>query len=219
MRTILSWSTGKDCAYALHVLRHTPGIELAGLMTTLDAATDRIAMHGTRRPLAEAQARAAGLPLRFVEIPWPCPNEAYERAMAAYIAEVRAAGVEAIAFGDLFLQDVRAYREARLAETGLVPLFPLWGRDTAPLAEEMIASGLRALIVSLDPGRLDRSFAGRPYDLDFIAALPAGVDPCGENGEFHTFAVDGPMFGEPVRWQTGETAERDGFVYVDLLEP
>jgi uncharacterized protein (TIGR00290 family) len=217
VKTILSWSSGKDCAYALHVLRSTPGIEVAGLMSTLNARFDRIAMHGTRRSLAEAQARAARLPLTLVEIPWPCPNEAYERAMARFVAEARAAGIEAVAFGDLFLEDIRTYREERLAGTGLKPLFPLWGRDTALLSREMVDSGLRAHLVSVDPRQCPAAFAGRTFDHAFLDDLPAGVDPCGERGEFHTFAYAGPMFEAPIACHTGETIERDGFIYTDVL--
>ncbi len=217
MKTLLSWSSGKDCAFALHVLRQTPGVEVVGLLTSVNEAFDRVAMHGVRRSLLEAQAEAAGLPLHVVTIPFPCPNDIYEARMAAFVEKAQDDGVEAMAFGDLFLEDVRAYREARMAGTGITPMFPLWGRNTADLAREMIRVGLEARIVCLDPRALDRSLIGRAFDADFIAALPAGVDPCGENGEFHTFAHAGPMFRAPIAIRSGEVVERDGFVYGDVL--
>ncbi len=217
MRALLAWSSGKDSAYALHVLRGTPEVEVVGLLTTLNEAFDRVAMHAVRRELLEAQAAAAGLPLRVVTIPWPCPNEVYEAAMAHAMLAARDEGVEAIAFGDLFLADIRRYREKQLAPIGLVPLFPLWGRPTCDLAEEMIASGLRAWITCVDPRVLPESFAGRSFDREFLGDLPPCVDPCGENGEFHTFAWDGPMFRNPLRIRRGEILTRDGFVFADLL--
>jgi uncharacterized protein (TIGR00290 family) len=217
MKTLLSWSSGKDCAFALHVLRQTPGVEVVGLLTSVNEAFDRVAMHGVRRSLLEAQAEAAGLQLHVVTIPFPCPNDVYEARMAAFVEKAQDDGVEAMAFGDLFLEDVRAYREARMAGTGITPMFPLWGRNTADLAREMIGVGLEARIVCLDPRALDRSLIGRAFDADFIAALPAGVDPCGENGEFHTFAHAGPMFRAPIAIRSGEVVERDGFVYGDVL--
>lgn len=216
-RVLLSWSSGKDSAYALHVLRATPGAEVVGLLTTVNEAFDRVAMHAVRRDLLEAQASAAALPLHAVPIPSPCPNEAYEAAMATALAAARAEGVQAIAFGDLFLADIRRYREERLALLGLQPLFPLWGRSTNALAIEMIESGLRARLTCVDPRQLPESFAGREFDRELLAALPPGVDPCGENGEFHTFAWDGPMFRCPVRVRGGERVHREGFVFADLL--
>ena len=199
MRTLLSWSTGKDSAWALHVLRQRPDVTVVGLVTTVNAAFDRVAMHGVRRTLLEAQAEAAGLPLHVLEIPHPCPNADYERIMGAFVAEQAAAGVEAMAFGDLFLEDIRRYREAKLAGTGIAPLFPLWGIDTGLLAREMIAGGLEAYVTCVDPRKLPASFAGRRFDLDLLADLPPGVDPCAENGEFHTFACAGPMFARADR--------------------
>ncbi|MBO0764942.1 MAG: adenine nucleotide alpha hydrolase [Hyphomicrobiaceae bacterium] len=217
MKTWLSWSSGKDSAWSLHVLRQSDGVEVVGLFTTINAAFDRVAMHGVRRALVEAQASAAGLPLHLIDLPDPCPNAAYERIMGLFLAKARAAGVEAMAFGDLFLADIRAYRERQLAGTGIAPLFPLWGRDTRGLSREMIDGRLVAHVTCVDPSRLDRSLVGRRFDRSFLADLPAGADPCGENGEFHTFASAGPMFGAPVAIRPGIVTERDGFVFADLL--
>lgn len=217
MRTLLSWSTGKDSAWSLHVLRQTPGIEVAGLFTTVNAAFDRVAMHAVRRQLLEAQAAAAGLPLHVIEIPWPCPNEAYEGAMGAFVAAQKDQGVAAMAFGDLFLEDIRAYREEKLAGSGIAPLFPLWGRETGALAREMIAGGLKARLTCVDPKKLPARFAGRTFDEALLADLPAGVDACGENGEFHTCVFAGPMFTGPIDVRLGVIEDRDGFVFVDLL--
>jgi uncharacterized protein (TIGR00290 family) len=217
MKALLAWSSGKDSAWSLHVLRDRGDVEVAGLLTTVNEAFGRVAMHAVRRELLEAQARAAGVPLHVVPIPSPCPNEVYEAAMARALAEARAAGVEAVAFGDLFLEDVRRYREERMAPTGLRPLFPLWGRPTRALAEEMIDGGLRARLTCVDPKVLDPSFAGRAFDRGLLEALPPDVDPCGERGEFHSFAWDGPMFDRPVPVAVGEVVHRDGFVFADLL--
>ena len=217
MKALLAWSSGKDSAWSLHVLRRQGDVEVAGLLTTVNVSFGRVAMHAVRRELLEAQARAAGLPLRAVPIPHPCPNDVYERAMAAALAEARADGIESVAFGDLFLEDIRRYREERMASTGLRPLFPLWGRPTRALAEEMIDGGLRARLTCVDPRALDASFAGRAFDRDLLSALPPGVDPCGERGEFHTFAWDGPMFERPIPVVAGEVVEREGFVFADLL--
>ena len=216
-RVLLSWSSGKDAAYALHVLRTSGEVEVAGLLTTLNGAFDRVAMHGVRAELLAAQARAAGLPLWTVPLPWPCTNEAYEAAMAGACARAVGEGITGVAFGDLFLEDVRAYREARLAGTGLEALFPLWGRPTAALAREMIAAGLKATLACVDGRQLDGTFAGRAFDEALLADLPAGVDPCGERGEFHTFAWDGPMFRHPVPVVRGEGVVRDGFAFADLV--
>ncbi len=217
MKTLLSWSTGKDSAWCLHVLRETPGIEVAELFTVASTPFDRAAMHGVRRKIIDAQASAAGLPLTVLEIPHPCPNETYEQVMGAFVEEARQEGVEAVAFGDLFLEDIRRYREERLQGTGLTPLFPLWERETSALARDMIDGGLAATLVCIDPKKLDRSFAGRSYDHAFLADLPDGIDPCGENGEFHTCVTGGPMFRAPIAVTPGETVERDGFIFTDLM--
>jgi uncharacterized protein (TIGR00290 family) len=216
VKLLLSWSSGKDSAWALDLLRKGGDYQVAGLLTTLNAAFDRVAMHSTRRALVEAQARAAGLPLHTVPLPWPCSNEQYEAAMRGACANAVAAGIEAIAFGDLFLEDVRRYREDKLRGTGLQPVFPVWGLDTQQLALDMIEAGLRARIVCVDPRKLSREFAGREFDADFLRDLPPGVDPCGENGEFHSVVYDGPMFREPIAIESGEVVERDGFVFADV---
>ena len=217
-KILLSWSTGKDSAWTLHVLRQQYPGAIAGLLTTTNGAFDRVAMHSVRRVLLEAQADAAGLPLTVVPLPWPCSNEQYERAMGDAVAGFVDAGFTHVAFGDLFLEDVRQYREARLRDTGLTPLFPIWKtKSTLDLAREMVAVGLSARLTCVDPARLDRSFAGRPFDATLIEALPPDVDPCGENGEFHTFACAGPMFSRPIPVEAGEVVERDGFVFADLL--
>lgn len=216
-KTILCWSSGKDSAWALHALRGDPAYDVVGLMTTLNAAYDRVAMHGVRRELLELQALAAGLPLEVLEIPDRCTNEEYERVMAGFTARASAAGVEMIAFGDLFLEDIRSYRESKLAGSGLAPLFPLWGRPTPELARAMIAGGLRARITCVDASQLDPRFAGREFDAALLADLPAGVDPCGERGEFHSFVYDGPMFRHPIAITGGDVVDREGFTFADLL--
>ncbi|HEX4311063.1 MAG TPA: ATP-binding protein [Acidobacteriaceae bacterium] len=215
-KLLLSWSSGKDSAWALHCLQRSGEYELVGLLTTLNAAFDRVAMHSTRRALLEAQANAAGLPLHLVPLPWPCSNEQYEAAMQSACDAAVAEGIAAIAFGDLFLEDIRRYREDRLKGTGLEPIFPVWGLDTRFLAEEMVASGLRARIVCVDPRKLPAEFAGRDFDAAFVRDLPAGVDPCGENGEFHTAVYAGPMFREAIPIEGGEIVQRDGFVFADV---
>ena len=216
-KALLSWSSGKDSAWSLHVLRQRGDVDVVGLLTTVNALYDRVAMHAVRRTLLEAQASAADLPLFTVPIPSPCSNEEYEAAMGKALAQAREDGVEAIAFGDLYLQDIRRYREEKLTDTGIRPLFPLWEQPTDALAREMIEGGLRARITCVDPRALPASFAGRDFDASFLADLPSGIDPCGENGEFHTFAWDGPMFGRPVGVVSGEVVARDGFVFADLL--
>jgi uncharacterized protein (TIGR00290 family) len=212
-RALLSWSSGKDSAWALHLMRG----QIAGLLTTFNQSADRVAMHAVRRTLVQAQAAAAGLPLRAVELPWPCSNEEYESRMSEACRVAVADGFEAIAFGDLFLRDIRAYRENKLAGTGLEPLFPLWEIQTRDLAHEMIRGGLRARITCVDKKQLDAGLAGREFDLALLADLPAHVDPCGENGEFHTFAYAGPMFQHPIPVAAGELRDADGFVFADLL--
>lgn len=215
-KTLLSWSSGKDSAWTLHLLRQQANCELVGLVTTINEAFDRVAMHAVPTPLLERQAAAAGLPLWKVPIPHPCSNEEYERAMGALIERARAAGVAQMAFGDLFLEDIRAYRERQLAGTGLTPLFPLWQLPTRALAAEMIAGGLAAVLTCVDPRALPPRFAGRAFDHRLLAELPAEVDPCGERGEFHTFAHRGPMFAAPIPVTVGATVERDGFVFADI---
>ncbi|HSR82089.1 MAG TPA: ABC transporter substrate-binding protein [Hyphomicrobiaceae bacterium] len=217
MRTLLSWSTGKDSAWSLNVLRQRRDVEVIGLVTTVNSAFGRVAMHGVRRVLAEAQAEAAGLPLYWLEIPHPCPNDAYERIMGAFVEQQAAAGVAAMAFGDLFLEDIRRYRETRLAGTGIAPLFPLWGTETGKLAREMIAGGLEAYVTCVDPRKLPARLVGRRFDAALLAELPPGVDPCAENGEFHTFACAGPMFRSPIAVDVGSIVRRDGFVFCDLV--
>ena len=216
-RALLSWSSGKDSAWALHLLRKQTGIEIVGLLTTLNSEFDRVAMHGTRRSVLEAQAAAARLPLWIIPLPWPCSNEIYEQRMSEACQRAIDEHVDAIAFGDLFLADVRAYREKQLDGTGLQPLFPLWDLPTDKLAREMIDAGLRAKIVCVDTRQLDASFAGREFDLDLLRDLPAGIDPCGERGEFHTCVYAGPMFADPVQLQPGEVVNRDGFVFADFM--
>lgn len=213
----MSWSSGKDSAFALHQLRQANEVEVVGLLTTTSQAFDRVAMHGVRRALLQQQADALGLPLHVVELPSPCPNETYEQLMQATVKTAQEQGISAMAFGDLFLEDIRAYRERMLADTGITPLFPLWGRATAELAREMIAAGVVATISCLDPRRLPKALAGRRFDLELLAELPPDVDPCAEHGEFHTFASDGPMFSRAIAFELGEQVERDGFVFRDLV--
>ncbi len=213
----LSWSSGKDSAWTLHAVRQSGDVEIVALLTTINRAFGRVAMHGVRESLVDAQAQSAGLPLVKVPIPYPCPNEAYERAMAEAMSRARAEGVTHMVFGDLFLEDIRQYREEKLAACGMTPVFPLWRLDTAELARQMIAAGLEAWLACVDPRKLDRQFAGRRFDARLLADLPSGIDPCGEFGEFHTLATAGPMFRAPVNVQVGEIVERDGFVFADLL--
>jgi uncharacterized protein (TIGR00290 family) len=215
-RVLLSWSSGKDSAWALHVLRRDPGIEIAGLLTTLNTEFDRVAMHGTRRSVLEAQAAAAGLPLWIVPLPWPCSNEIYEQRMTEVCARAVSERIDAMAFGDLFLEDVRAYRERQLKPTGIEPLFPLWKIPTHELARTMVAGGLRARIACVDSKQLPASFAGREFDEAFLADLPPGTDPCAERGEFHTCAWAGPMFAAPLALKSGEIVDREGFIFADF---
>lgn len=215
-RVALSWSSGKDSAWSLQLLRQDPGIEVVALITTFNQEFDRVAMHAVRRELVEAQANSAGLPLWQVPLPWPCSNEQYEARMRDVCAKARREGVQAIAFGDLFLTEIRAYRERQLQGTGLDPVFPVWGIPTRDLARKMIESGLRAKITCVDPKTLSRDFAGREFDAAFLDDLPASIDPCGENGEFHSFVYTGPMFATPIPVEPGEIVERDGFIFADL---
>ncbi len=215
-RVLLSWSSGKDSAWALHFLRRDPEIEICGLLTTINEAFDRVAMHGTRRLVLEAQARAAELPLWIVPLTWPCSNEIYEQRMAEVCRRAADEKMDAFAFGDLFLPDVRAYREAQLKPTGLEPLFPLWQIPTDALARAMIAGGLRARIACVDTKQLPATFAGREFDSALLSDLPSGIDPCGERGEFHTCVYAGPMFKAPLGLETGEIVNRDGFVFADF---
>ncbi len=217
-RVVVSWSGGKDAAWALHRLRREPLVEVVGLLTTVNAAFDRIAMHGVRVELLRAQAAAAGLPLHEIPLPWPCSNQRYEAAMAEAVGRIRDAWrATHVAFGDLFLEDVRAYREERMRGTGLEPLFPLWQLPTRELAGAMLAAGVRTHIVCLDPKKLPRELAGRLLDQELLDGLPPGVDPCGERGEFHTFVTAGPMLSAPIAAVPGEVVEREGFVYADLI--
>ena len=215
-RVLLSWSSGKDSAWALHLLRRDPAIEVCALVTTLNAEFDRVAMHGTRHSVLEAQARAAGLPLWIVPLPWPCSNEIYEQCMTEVCTRAVAENIHAVAFGDLFLADVRSYRVNQLKVTGLEPLFPLWQIPTDALAREMIAGGLRARLSCVDSKQLPAEFAGREFDASLLADLPSEADPCGERGEFHTCVYAGPMFTSPLPLETGEVVNRDGFVFADF---
>lgn len=216
-RTLLSWSSGKDSAWALHVLRQDPQVDVVGLFCTVNQEFERVAMHAVRVELLERQAKSVGLPLHRIEIPYPCSDAVYGAAMTSFLAQAQQAKIECFAFGDLFLDDVRRYREERLAGTGITPLFPLWGIPTQDLAREMLRGGLKAVITCIDPKRLTKNFVGREYDESFLNDLPGDVDPCGENGEFHSFAFAGPMFQNPVAITPGEIVERDGFVFADLL--
>lgn len=215
-KVLLAWSSGKDSAWCLHELR-AQGHEVVALITTFNTEADRVAMHAVRRELVRAQARAVRLPLIEVELPAPCPNERYERAMAEGLERARAMfAVTHLAFGDLFLEDIRRYRERVHAGSGLALLFPIWGRSTALLAARMLHAGVEAVVTCVDPRRVDRDLAGRPWDATLLAALPPDADPCGENGEFHTFVTAGPMLAEPVPVEVGAVIEREGYVYADL---
>ena len=216
-KALLSWSSGKDSAWTLHVLRRERRVDVVGLLTTVNESYGRVAMHAVRLDLLAAQARAAGLPLWPVPIPSACSNDEYEAAMAQAMDRARDQGITIVAYGDLFLEDIRRYREDHLAPTGIAPLFPLWGLPTDALARDMVRAGLRARLTCVDPRHLAPSFAGREFDAGLLAELPAGVDPCGERGEFHTFACAGPMFAHPIPVQVGDVVERDGFVFADLL--
>lgn len=216
-RVILSWSSGKDSAWALHLLRRMPDVEVVALVTTFNHLADRVAMHAVRRTLVHAQAERTGLPLWPMELPWPCANDQYEFLMGELCQRAVREDITHVAFGDLFLEDIPTYREKQLRDMGLQPLFPVWHLPTRNLAEEMIRSGVRARITCIDPTKLDDSFIGREFGRDVLAALSPSADPCGENGEFHTFFYDSPVFSHPIAIEMGEVVERDGFVFADVL--
>ena len=216
-KALIAWSSGKDSAWALHEARRAGDLDIVGALTTVTDSFGRVAMHGVREKLLYAQLAAAGLPAIVVRIPFPCPNEIYEREMAAAIKDAKARGVTHMIFGDLFLEDVRAYRERQLAGTGITPVFPLWRKPTEPLAREMIAAGVEAHLSTVDLKKLPLSFAGRRFDTALLDALPDGADSCGENGEFHSFVSAGPMLKGRIAVKLGETVERDGFAFTDIL--
>jgi len=216
-KALIAWSSGKDSAWALHGTRAIGKFEIVGALTTVTDRFHRVSMHGVREELLRAQLDAAGLRPVIIHIPYPCPNDIYERRMAEVIAAARASGVTHMVFGDLFLEDVRAYRERQLFGTGIAPVFPLWGRPTRALAEDMIGAGTEAHICTVDLKKLPASFAGRQFDRALLKALPEGIDPCGENGEFHSFVSAGPMLSHRIAVKTGEAVEHDGFAYADLL--
>jgi uncharacterized protein (TIGR00290 family) len=213
----MSWSSGKDSALALHEVRSANEVEVVGLLTTVNSTAERVAMHGVRRVLLEAQSEALGLPLYLVDLPWPCPNGVYEKRMAAAVVQARTSGIEVVVFGDLYLEDVRRYRENSLQGSGIRPMFPLWQRPTPSVARDLLAIGVRAVVTCVDLSQAPRELAGRWYDEAFLADLPEGVDPCGERGEFHTLVVDGPGLSRPIDVVLGETVERDGFVFTDVI--
>ena len=216
-RVWLSWSSGKDSAWALYILRQQADVEVVGLISTVNQTFERVSMHAVRIELLRRQAASVGLPVHLIEIPYPCSNEQYELIMAEFIKEAQQQKIEAFAFGDLYLEDIRQYREKNLEGSGISALFPLWQIPTDELSQTMIASGLRATITCVDPKHLPAHFSGREFDLSLLEQLPEGIDPCGENGEFHSFAYAGPMFSEAITHSVGETVERDGFIYTDLL--
>jgi uncharacterized protein (TIGR00290 family) len=216
-KALISWSSGKDSAWALHEARRAGDYDIVGALTTVTDTFDRVSMHGVREEILQAQLAAAGLPPVVVRIPWPCPNEAYEARMAEAVRDARAQGITHMIFGDLFLDDVRAYRERKLAGTGITPVFPLWGRPTAELARDMIAGGLETWLVCVDTDQIDEIFAGRRFDDALLQDLPSSADPCGENGEFHTCVTAGPIFSRRIAVTPGEIVRREQFVYADLL--
>jgi uncharacterized protein (TIGR00290 family) len=216
-KTLLSWSSGKDSSWTLHVLKQRDDVEIVGLFCTINRKFERAAMHAVRIELIKRQASSAELPVQFIELPHPCTDAEYRAIMGEFIDRMSHQGIEYIAFGDLFLEDIRSYRENNLADTGITPIFPIWGMETTTLSKEMVDSGLRAVITCIDPNKLDPEFIGREYDQAFLEQLPDTVDPCGENGEFHSFAFGGPMFKEQIEVRLGETVTRDGFVFADLL--
>jgi uncharacterized protein (TIGR00290 family) len=216
-KTLIAWSSGKDSAWALHEARRSGDYEIVGALTTVTETFGRVSMHGVREELLKAQLEAAGVPLKIVPIPFPCPNEVYEARMGAALADAKAEGVTHVIFGDLFLEDVRAYREAKMAGSGIAPVFPLWGRPTDALARTMIEGGLKTHLVTVDLKAMPKSFAGRKFDAALLNDLPAGVDPCGECGEFHTCVLAGPMFSRAIPASVGDVVERDGFAFADLV--
>lgn len=216
-RVLLSWSSGKDSAWALETLLAEPDTEVVGLLTTINATHERVAMHATRVELLQAQAAAVGLPLEILPLPWPCPNDVYEHRLLEAVARARARGVTHLAFGDLRVEEIRDYRARQLAGTGVAPLFPIWGQGTPELGIRMLDAGLQAIVTCIDPSKLPRHLVGRQFDRSFLAALPPGVDPCGEEGEYHTVVTHGPSFAAPLEVSVGEKVERDGFLFADLL--
>ncbi len=217
VKTLMSWSSGKDSAWSIYQLQQDPQIDLAGIFCTVNQQFQRVAMHAVRLELLQRQAQSLGLPLRVLEIPYPCSNQAYEGIMRRFVAEARQQGVQQFAFGDLFLEDIRSYREQKLQGSEIQPIFPLWKKPTPALAREMVESGLRAILTAVDPRKLPASFAGREFNHALLDDLPEGVDPCGENGEFHSFVYAGPMFSSNIAVRLGEIVERDGFVFADVL--
>lgn len=215
-KALIAWSSGKDSAWALYEARRAGDVEIVGALTTVTDTFGRVSMHGVREELLRAQLDAAGLAATVIRIPYPCPNEIYERKMAAAVQDAKTQGVRRIVFGDLFLQDIRDYRERQLAGSGIDPVFPLWQKPTAALARAMIEAGVEAHLTTVDLKKLPASFAGRRFDRELLDALPAGIDPCGENGEFHTFVSAGPMLAGKIPVRVGETVERDGFAFADL---
>jgi len=213
----MSWSSGKDSAWALHKLQQDPEIDLAGLFCTVNKVFNRVTMHAVRIELLREQADSIGLPLEMIEIPYPCTNDEYEKCMVPFIEKAKKANIESFGFGDMFLEDIRAYREEKLKGTGIVPIFPVWGVSTDKISREMVYSGLKAVITCIDPKQIPKEFAGREYDESFLDDIPEDVDPCGEKGEFHTFAFDGPMFKKPIKISFGKIVYRDGFVFADIL--
>jgi uncharacterized protein (TIGR00290 family) len=216
-KALISWSSGKDSAFALHEARRAGEFEIVGALTTVTETFDRVSIHGVRRQILLAQCEAAGLAPRIVPIPYPCPNEIYEQRIGEAVAQAVGEGINHIIFGDLYLADIRAYREQKLDGTGIMPVFPLWQRPTLPLAHAMIASGMEAYLATVDLKKLPAEFAGRKFDARLLADLPEGIDPCGENGEFHSCVVAGPMFSQPLAVTPGERVERDGYAYCDLV--
>ncbi|UCH08424.1 MAG: adenine nucleotide alpha hydrolase [Deltaproteobacteria bacterium] len=215
---LVSWSSGKDSAWALHILLQSKDVEVMGFFTTINRVHRRVAMHAVSDRLLRTQARAVGFPLQELEIPYPCSNTEYARVMERFLAEATTQGIKKIAFGDLSLEDVRRYREEKMRHTGIEPVFPIWGTPTNVLSRKLIEAGFRMLVTCIDPRSVPRKLIGREYDKTFLEELPKGADPCGENGEFHTFVFDGPIFTEPLQVQPGRIVVRDGFVFADVVE-